>query len=339
MPKLKMPTTDVLRLTSTWTVDKTNRWNAKFATGPTTAQATWTFTYNLASGAKVKKAQIKGTIGTPRTGISIFTANGSKFSISGNKAVANIKVSPTSTSLSVTFVFKANGNTTDTATVTHSGVLTLSDVCIEVDYQIGKSKKKEKSGITNVPPQTCCIYDKDTNKVYLFDGVIKIQHQLTNKLEEEPSKNKEMYVNNAKGEPDKVTLEVMMSDVYTGKSALDQAIGMNSAQASAKNHTKSYLKTENSRSANALAVLKALKEKRNKLAVITPQIVYTDMLIASIVSNQDETCPFGWSGQIVFQRAFEPKKENPYNSKPANAGDVERTPANQVNIWGDDSKV
>lgn len=145
-----------------------------------------------------------------------------------------------------------------------------------------KGKKWKGSDKFPISPQACYIYDKDKKKTYMFDGVTKVAHSMTLKMEEEPkNEQKKDYVNNAKNEPNKVTFDVVMSDVYTSRDDLTNTMQV--------------------RSMSALNVLNDLKRSRRKVDVITNLMTYKDMLLQSLAITQDDTIHFGWAGQITFQ--------------------------------------
>ena len=241
----------------------------------------------------------------------------------------------------MTFSFKANGNKADENT--HYSTTQFKNVYLWIEYEAGTSPSTPSppklKGMA-VPPQSTCVYDQETGKIYLFDGVTKIQHNMSMKIEEEPEKNKEQYVNNARNEPDKVTLDVVMSDVYDGAGDIVNARSFTSLESTAFEKTKSSLIKRDStepytRSENAFYVLHDLKEARRKLSVITPHFVHTDMILASITVNQDEEHTDGWEGQLVFQHAFAPKpKTNNNNSKKTNNNNGKKTTSGVFGILG-----
>lgn len=327
-------------LVSNWFCTKTGSGKNekyKFVSGYPSSDA-WSiwFTYEIPSGAKIKSAVAHVKITDPNTGISVLSANGARM-VSKGKGVYSANITVTSKSRTkVKFVFKANGSK---SSADGRAPINFSDVYLQIKYESSASAatQKKKQDAMSVPPQTCCLYDPGSGKVYMFDGVVRIQHQNSVKLEEEPNAEKYTYVNNALNEPDKVTLDVIMSDVYTGTSALDSAPSVKSDQERALNAGKGAgLVVETSRSANAFGVLKELKESRQYLEVVTPQHVYVEMMITSIVANQDESCPYGWSGQITFQSKYTPINAG-YNANPQDAGDAVPTPSN-IALWFDPPK-
>lgn len=140
------------------------------------------------------------------------------------------------------------------------------------------------------PPQTIYVFDTDLNKTYVFDGVVKMSHDLTLKMEEEPDEKKAAnFTNNARNEPNKVTIEVIMSDVYT---------------------TRNDLTNRNEvRSKSAMEVLAELKQSRRKVQVVTTLLTYNNMLLAGIsVTQDDSTTHHGWQGQLTFAECYESAK-------------------------------
>jgi hypothetical protein len=316
MPTVKITTPD-FNLSSYWTNNAAA--NMVYAVQPSWASKRVSFAYSLPSGSVIKKAQIWATLGYPFTGWSVRNVNGNGFTLtSGDERGANVSLPGTSGTLQATFNFKPNGNKIKAGTKQWS-TQTYKNVYLLIDYEVKSSQPAAQppkiTGLA-VPPQSVCVYDQEKGSILLFDGVTKIQHALSMKIEEEPEKHKDEYTNNARNEPDKLTLDVVMSDVYDGGGAITNARSFTSTEQTAFDKTKASLiardKTEPfTRSENALYVLHDLKESRRKLSVITPHFIHTDMIIASITVNQDEEHTDGWEGQIVFQHTYKaaaPKK-------------------------------
>ena len=324
MPSLKVPVAD-FTMSSSWKAKQImvyigtqsygyKQW--KFESGPTQGTARVPFNFTLPSGAVVRKAIIWAKFNSPFSGCSTRSVNGKNFTEVRGEERGAVLDNPNS-SFEAIFTFKANGTLKDTQT--HYASLTCSNVYLELDYEMTVIPPDETGGggsgnedILVVPPQNVCIYDESDGAIYFFDGVIKINHTLSMDIQEEPdSQKKKKYVNNAKNEPDKLTLDIVMSDVYTGNGPIvDNAGSFTDKQRAAFNATEGSLIKRNAqdpwtRSENAFYTLHWLKEERRKLAVITPQFVHTDMIISSFTCNQDENCPFGWEGQLVFQEAYE----------------------------------
>ena len=287
---------------------------------PTISLKTVKVKHSLPSGAKIKSARIWAKI-TSGNSISVCTANGNSFSKkSGSSKGATVKLNGNSGTLSVTFKYRATGGLYKDEK-THTGICKFSNVYLLIEYEGGGDKKspapKAKPTGFKIPPQSTCVYDQVDGSVYTFDGVTKIQHSLTLDLQEEPDNSKKEYVNNAKNQPDKVVLDVVMSDVYTGGGKLVNRAGkLSTAQSKARNSAKKYIQSSGkTRSEIAYQTLHYLKEQRHKMSVITPQFVYVDMLFASVTVNQDDSCPYGWEGNITFQKAFKPKKKKKKKSQ------------------------
>lgn len=130
------------------------------------------------------------------------------------------------------------------------------------------------------PAQPAYIFDRDVNHSLLFDGIIKIQHNMQVKIEDDQKNVKKEMVNNAKVEPNEVTFEVVMSDVYTTSGDLTGSSG--------------------SRLVNAYTALEELKNSRRKVDVITELMTYKNMLLKSIVTTQDETSTDSWHATVTF---------------------------------------
>ena len=324
-------------LRSSWKCKKGTK-NGKtvysFSSGPTTSTHTATFRYSVPSGAQITAAEIYADCSSPLSGFSVCRVNGSSFS----GGAASVALAGNSGTLTAVFEFKANGTKKDESS--HYAVTTFRDVYLRIEY-IGEVvtattpvQTASASGLSNLPPQNVCIYEQDTGKMYVFDGVVKIQHQISMKMEEEPSKHKDQYVNNARNEPDKLTLEIVMSDVYDGGGEIANSVEMDATQFDAYNASKSRISTAGeTRSSNAYATLKELKESRRKLSIVTPQYVYTEMLIASLVVNQEEASPYGWQGQIVFQRAYDVVEKKKTTSTKKSA-DVKSDPSLKYQTGG-----
>jgi len=329
MPTYKSTVAD-FALTSYW---KCTKKNGKLTSPyPSTATATKIFAYSLPSGSVIKTAKIWAVLGSTSTGTSFIKVNGSSTKEkNGNFTLFPITLPSTSENFPVKFEFKANGSKVDEAQ--HSGTMTFKNVYLEIYYEGGaavqmENTNKKKEEAFSVPPQSVCIYDQTDDNIYMFDGVTKIQHSLTMDIQEEPdSKKKNKYVNNARNNPDKLTIDVVMSDVYTNTGAIiTQANDYNSQQTQAGNAASKMLgasfSTQSSwtRSEAAANTIHWLKEQRRLLSVITPQFVHVDMIIASVTISQDDNTPFGWEGQIAFQHAFEEEKKQTNSKK--DSGDV-----------------
>lgn len=318
-------------LTSQWRCKTTGTGKDKqyyFLEGnPTTDIVSRKTRYSIPSGAKIESSTVYAKVPTIKTGASILKVRDVKLKKTKTAGVysAPCKIDKNETLTNFYFTFKANGSKdAESAKNTVTCTITLTKVYLEVIYTIKKEYNAPNStkGSLAVPPQSCALYRPDTGAVYMFDGVIRIQHNISVKIEEEPDGSKYEYVNNAIYEPDKVTLDVMMSDVYKGSSDLDGSNENRSNYSEEINKAKPLgLESEDTRSGIAYSIIRGIQRDRVYLTVITPQHVYTEMMISSFTANQDETCPYGWSGQIVFQGRSAPIKPGYGQKATADAGD------------------
>lgn len=123
------------------------------------------------------------------------------------------------------------------------------------------------------------VYDTARQKTISFDGIIEISHSLSLKVETDADNAKGAdYINNARHEPDHVTLSVIMSE------SRDTSLGSNRVR-------------------DTLSDLITLKESRSLCQVITDLRTYTGMLLTDITVTRDDTTPSGWSGTLSFQEA------------------------------------
>lgn len=109
---------------------------------------------------------------------------------------------------------------------------------------------------------------------YTFDGVTSISHALSLRVSTDGSTSDESdWVNNAKNEPDVVTLSVIASDTavpITGWAT------------------------------QTLRSMAQIKEKRLICQVVTPVRVYNNMLLTSLTALQDDTSTDAWTGTLTF---------------------------------------
>ena len=307
---------------------------------PTIGKGSTSISYSIPSGAKITKAVLYGSTNTPLSGISVLTLNSQTFTgvyypnLSGNSGILNCS-----------FTFKANG--TKDKMEEQTSQLSVSGIMLEIEYEEnaeddnmestsidseGGQTEIEATGF-RVPPQNLCIYDQEDGKIYVFDGILKSQANMSLKIEEDPSKKKELYVNNARNEPTKVTWDVAMSDVYSGSSNLTIGNPASEAQQLAiGSFSGGGMET---RSGRAAVTLRTLKEARHMLTVLTALDVFTDMLLQSVVINQDDQCPCGWNGQLTFQEKYEVVQKLDVTSSNATTSNVEtRTPSWLYNALG-----
>lgn len=137
-----------------------------------------------------------------------------------------------------------------------------------------------------VDPQPVYIWEPLANEFWVFDGVIKVEHNVSLKIEDDPDaikrdKNATGYYNNARNEGNEISIEAIMSPVYTTQNALAGYDG-------------------GDRSTNAYTKMLNIKVNRTPVGVITTLKAYMNMLIKSIQVLQDDTNPYGMTVQIVF---------------------------------------
>ncbi len=138
---------------------------------------------------------------------------------------------------------------------------------------------------------------KSEGWTFSFDGVVSVTHSLTLKTATDTESLEDSdYVNNARNEPDTVTLAVVASDAAVA--------------------VKKW-------SASCMRSLASIKENRTLCKVVTTLRTYDNMLLTELNVVQDETCPCGWTGTLTFTRSEKPKKssrENDRSSTPESRG-------------------
>ncbi len=123
---------------------------------------------------------------------------------------------------------------------------------------------------------TAYIILQDRGWKYTFDGVTSIAHSLSLKVQTDADTSQDTeYINNARNEPDVVTLSVIASDVNA---------------------------TVENWSAQLFRSLAAIKENRLLCQVVTPLRSYENMLLTDLSVLQDETCTNGWMGTLTFMK-------------------------------------
>ena len=119
-----------------------------------------------------------------------------------------------------------------------------------------------------------------TKEKFVFDGVVSISHALTLKISKDSdSSSGSDYVNNARNEPDVVTLSVVATDVNPEMKNVNRA---------------------------TVTKLAEIKEKMLLCRLVTNLRSYQNMLLSDFSVLQDETCPCGWAGTLTFTQADPP---------------------------------
>ena len=152
-----------------------------------------------------------------------------------------------------------------------------------------------------ISPQPIYIYDKENDKQLVLDGVIKVEHTVSLKIEDDTDniKSGKGYVNNARQEANEVVIEGMMSSVYTSRNDLAGEKG--------------------DRLKNAFTYLEEIKSSRRLVEVVTTLLTYKRMLVKQVQVLQDETNPFGYSVAITLHEQIESHKkptDNTSTTKP-----------------------
>ncbi len=149
---------------------------------------------------------------------------------------------------------------------------------------------------------TAYILLRDRGYKYTFDGVTSISHTLTLKVEKDSDAALGSdYINNARNEPDVITLSVVASDVNCPVEDW---------------------------SGQVLRSLAAIKENRILCQVVTSLRSYENMLLTELSVLQDETCLYGWMGTLTFTKA------EATGTTAAKTDDNASTPANSGNTAG-----
>ena len=121
---------------------------------------------------------------------------------------------------------------------------------------------------------TAYVLVKSLGYKYSFDGVTSTAHSLSLKIStDNDSSSYADTVNNARNEPDVVTLSVVASD--NNVAVRDWSM-------------------------QTLRSLARIKENRYLCKVVTNLRTYDNMLLSAISVLQDETCPEGWTGTLTF---------------------------------------
>ena len=148
------------------------------------------------------------------------------------------------------------------------------------------------------------IYNPAKQQTITFDGITEISHALSLKVETDADNAAgNDYINNAKHEPDRVSLNVIMSGCHDPSANSNRVV-------------------------NTLSDIVALKESRTLCQVITDLRTYLNMLLTDITVTRDETNPSGWSGVLAFQEvtatasAAAPVKTNNNTSTTCNKGNT-----------------
>lgn len=127
--------------------------------------------------------------------------------------------------------------------------------------------------------------------VYAFDAVLKLEATSSNKIAEEEAdvKNK-THTNYAIRQPDEVKMEVSVSDTVTAPG-------------------EPLTKGSGVRSKKAFETMKAMKERRNFLTVITPKSTYSKMMIETLLLEENDDYQNEAHMAITFKEMIVPPKK------------------------------
>ena len=149
------------------------------------------------------------------------------------------------------------------------------------------------------------VFIVENNKRYAFDAVIKVDMETTLKVaEEEADVKKKSHVNYAIKQPDKVEMEVSVSDTVTvNGEPLTEGSG--------------------SRAMLAYKCLRAMQTRRNLLTVITPLDSYSNMMIETLTCELAEEYQNEMHAQLSFKQMTVSKKST---KKKSNSGNKTKKP-------------
>ena len=144
------------------------------------------------------------------------------------------------------------------------------------------------------------VFIVENNKRYAFDAVIKVDMETTLKVaEEEADVKKKSHVNYAIKQPDKVEMEVSVSDTVTvNGEPLTEGSG--------------------SRAMLAYKCLRAMQTRRNLLTVITPLDSYSNMMIETLTCELAEEYQNEMHAQLSFKQMTVSKKSKKKKSSSGN---------------------
>ena len=145
------------------------------------------------------------------------------------------------------------------------------------------------------PTQHVFIIENGTT--YAFDAVLKLEMESSNKIaEEEADVNGKTHTNYAIRQPDTVKMEVSVSDTVTvSGEPLTEGTG--------------------ERSKKAYETIKAMKERRNLLTVITPKCSYSKMMIETLLLEENEDYQNEAHMTIAFKEMIVAQKKKNTNNK------------------------
>lgn len=129
MPQLKVEA-ESFNLLSSWTVTTGSNGTLYISSGPTTDSRPVTFTYELPDDITVTSAKVHSEWGSPLSGFDTHTVNGTT---PNDEGFVDVVIDPEATSIDVTFVFKAMGNTTSQGN--RQAATEIIDIYLLIEYE------------------------------------------------------------------------------------------------------------------------------------------------------------------------------------------------------------
>jgi hypothetical protein len=148
--------------------------------------------------------------------------------------------------------------------------------------QVGPWRPLQWLGITGETSATN-IYDGKT--AYFFDAILMADHESPSKATEHPIQNKANITDHVYLLPERLTLEIGMSDVMSSC-----ILGQFSSGAS--------------KSVSAYQMLKQLRKDRKLLQITTRLDTYQNMIIENIRAFEDRRTTYGLRAMVYFRQIF-----------------------------------
>lgn len=139
--------------------------------------------------------------------------------------------------------------------------------------------------------------------VYVFDGVLKLEHTQEIELTKHPVQNGANISDHAFIKPARLSLDVLMSDAMSS-------------------YTLNQWSGAASKSVNAYQTLLAIELARTPLTVTTRLNVYTNMVIVGIHAPDDFKTQHGLRATVMFEQAIMASisTQNPVSARPQDTG-------------------
>lgn len=154
---------------------------------------------------------------------------------------------------------------------------------------------------------------------YIFDATLNLTHDSSLQITSHPIQNGSNITDHAYMDPNKLTIQIGMSDVMQDIS----------------DTSFSKFDDGSSRSVNAYKILRDLQESRIAMTVVTRLWTYRNMLIESISAPDDNKTAYGLKATVTFKQIFVVNvrtvkiSERPQKSEETNEGDQKPQQANE----------